>query len=74
MNFIVRVFNTEIRNNVRDKQRIEVIGNRSERGEETPKATLNRFKLNEGKIILKFTRYIRCYNRFSRDLSKDNVR
>ena len=51
MDFIIGVFNRKFRNNVRDKQWIEIIGNRRERVKEAPKTTFSRFEFNKGKDI-----------------------
>ena len=47
MDFIVRMFNTKFGNNMRDKQGIEIVRRRGKGAKETPKSTLNRFKLNK---------------------------
>lgn len=51
MNIFIRMFNAEIRNNMINKSLEKRIGKGRKRIKETPKATFNRFKLNERKII-----------------------
>ncbi len=52
MNFIIKMFDTKIRNNMRDKRREERIRNGGEGRKETSKTTFNRFKMNAKKVIL----------------------
>ena len=74
MNFVIRMFNEEVRDNERDNRLIEGIGKRREGGEEAPKTTFNRFKVNTRERIFKFTRNIRSNNRFSGNHSSNNKR
>ena len=74
MNFVIRMFNEEVRDNERDNRLIEGIGKRREGGEEAPKTTFNRFEVNTRERIFKFTRNIRSNDRFGGNHSSNNKR
>ena len=51
MNFVVRMFNGETRNNMSNERRVKRVCNRRERGKETSKATFDRFDINGREVI-----------------------
>ena len=51
VNFIIRMFNFEVRNNRRDKRSIGRVRKRRERFKKSSKTTFNRFKINKRKIV-----------------------
>ena len=51
VNFIIRMFNFEVRNNRRDKRSIGRVRKRRERFKKSSKTTFNRFKINKRKMV-----------------------
>ena len=51
VNFIIRMFNLEPRNNIRDKRSIGRVSKRRKRFKKSSKTTFNRFKINKREVI-----------------------
>jgi len=69
--FLVRVFNSILRDDVRDERRVARISDRRERSKETTKTTLKRFKVNRERREC-FTSDISGYDRFGANHRSNN--